>query len=277
MTGSPGDPVRGLLKRSRFVPISRATRNRPRSRFSPWRGFMALGSQPRWTVRSADAQVGIDVGLRDYMLRVYNYMASGLALTGIVAYVAAYSGFYASIARTPLIWLVILAPLGLVMLMSYGAQRMQSTALQLVFWLYSGLMGLSLAMVFLVFTGTSVARGFFITAGTFAAMSLYGYTTQRDLSQFGSFLFMGLIGIIIASLVNMFIGSTALQFAISVIGVLVFTGLTAWDTQQIKEMYYEGDGSEMAGKKAIMGALRLYLDFINLFMMLMQLLGTRRD
>ena len=149
--------------------------------------------------------------------------------------------------------------------------------MQLVFWLYAGLMGLSLAMVFLVFTGASVARVFFITAGTFAAMSLYGYTTQRDLSQFGSFLFMGLIGIIIASLVNMFIGSTALQFAISVIGVLVFTGLTAYDTQQIKEMYYEGDGSEIAGKKAIMGALRLYLDFINLFMMLMQLLGTRRD
>jgi hypothetical protein len=138
-------------------------------------------------------------------------------------------------------------------------------------------MGLSLAMVFLVFTGASVARVFFITAGTFAAMSLYGYTTRRDLSQFGSFLFMGLIGIIIASLVNMFLASSALQFAISVIGVLVFTGLTAWDTQQIKEMYYEADGPEIAGKKAIMGALRLYLDFINLFMMLMQLLGTRRD
>jgi uncharacterized protein len=164
-----------------------------------------------------------------------------------------------------------------VMLMSFGAQRMQASTLQLVFWVYAGLMGLSLAMVFLVFTGASVARVFFITAGTFAAMSLYGYTTQRDLSQFGSFLFMGLIGIVIASLVNMFVGSTALQFAISVIGVLVFTGLTAWDTQQIKEMYYEGDGSEIAGKKAIMGALRLYLDFINLFMMLMQLLGTRRD
>jgi FtsH-binding integral membrane protein len=238
---------------------------------------MALGSQPRWTVRPADAQVGVDVGLRDYMLRVYNYMASGLALTGIVAYVAAYSGFYASIARTPLIWLVILAPLGLVLLMSYGVQRMQSSTMQLVFWLYSGLMGLSLAMVFLVFTGESVARVFFITAGTFAAMSLYGYTTQRDLSQFGSFLFMGLIGIIIASLVNMFLASSALQFAISVIGVIVFTGLTAWDTQQIKEMYYSADDYETGSKKAIMGALRLYLDFINLFMMLMQLLGTRRD
>jgi len=238
---------------------------------------MALGSQPRWTVQSTGAQVGIDVGLRDYMLRVYNYMASGLALTGIVAYVAAFSGFYESIARTPLMWLIILAPLGLVMWMSYGIQRMQASTAQMVFWLFSGLMGLSLASVFLYFTGASVARVFFITAGTFAAMSLYGYTTQRDLSQFGSFLFMGLIGIVIASLVNLFIGSTALQFAISVIGVLVFTGLTAYDTQQIKEMYYAGDGYEMAGKKAIMGALRLYLDFINLFMMLMQLLGTRRD
>jgi FtsH-binding integral membrane protein len=238
---------------------------------------MALGSQPRWTARSAATQVGIDVGLRDYMLRVYNYMASGLALTGIVAYVAAASGFYAQIARTPLIWLVILAPLGLVMVMSFGMQRMRASTLQSIFWLYAGLMGLSMAMIFLVFTGTSIARVFFITAGTFAAMSLYGYTTRRDLTQFGSFLFMGLIGIIIASLVNMFVASSALQFAISVIGVIVFTGLTAWDTQQIKEMYFEADGAEIAGKKAVMGALRLYLDFINLFMMLMQLMGTRRD
>ena len=240
---------------------------------------MALGSQPRWTVRPADTAVGIDVGLREYMLRVYNYMASGLALTGIVAYVAAASGFYLSIAHTPLIWLVILAPLGLVMLMSFGVQKMQASTLQLVFWGYSALMGLSLAVLFMVvYPGASIARVFFITAGTFAAMSLYGYTTRRDLSQFGSFLFMGLIGIIIASLgQHVRRLDSALQFAISVIGVIVFTGLTAWDTQQIKEMYYEGDGAEIASKKAIMGALRLYLDFINLFMMLMQLLGTRRD
>ena len=157
-----------------------------------------------------------------------------------------------------MIWLVILAPLGLVMLMSFGINRMTASTLQMVFWLYSGLMGLSLASVFLVFTGTSIARVFFITAGTFGAMSLYGYTTRRDLSQFGSFLIMGLIGVIIASLVNMFIASSALQFAISVIGVLVFVGLTAWDTQQIKEMYYAGDDAETAGKKSIMGALRLY-------------------
>ena len=238
---------------------------------------MALGSQPRWTVRPAAAEVGIDVGLREYMLRIYNYMASGLALTGIVAYLGAHSGLYQSIAHTPLIWVVMLAPFGLVMWLSFGINRMSASTAQLVFWLYAGLMGLSLASIFLVFTGTSIARVFFITAGTFAAMSLYGYTTRRDLSQFGAFLFMGLIGIIIAGLVNLFIASSALQFAISVIGVIVFTGLTAWDTQQIKEMYYVSDDGEIAGKKAIMGALRLYLDFINLFMMLIQLLGVRRD
>jgi uncharacterized protein len=238
---------------------------------------MAYGSQPRWTDRSAATQLDVDVGLREYMLRIYNYMASALALTGIVAYVFANSGMYMSIARTPAIWLVMLAPLGLVLVLSFGIQKLSATAAQAIFWLYAALMGISLASVFLVFTGASVARVFFITAGTFAAMSLYGYTTKRDLSQLGAFLFMGLIGIVIASLVNIFVGSTALQFAISVIGVLVFTGLTAYDTQTIKEMYYEGDGYEIASKKAVMGALRLYLDFVNLFMMLMQLLGVRRD
>ena len=239
---------------------------------------MALGSQPRWTVRPAiGAEVDIDVGLRDYMLRIYNYMASGLALTGIVAYVFAQSGLYIAIARTPLIWLVMLAPLGLVMWLSFGINRMQAATAQALFWVYAALMGVALASVFLVFTGESVARVFFITAGTFGAMSLYGYTTQRDLSQWGSFLFMGLIGIIIASLVNIFLASSALQFAISVIGVIVFVGLTAYDTQQIKEMYFENDDAQTAGKKAIMGALRLYLDFINLFMMLLQLFGSRRD
>jgi FtsH-binding integral membrane protein len=239
---------------------------------------MALGSQPRWTVRpSVGAQVDIDVGLRDYMLRIYNYMASGLALTGIVAYVFAQSGMYLSLAQTPLIYLVMLAPLGLVMWLSYGINRMSASSAQALFWVFAAVMGLSMASIFLRFTGESIARVFFITAGTFAAMSFYGYTTRRDLSQFGSFLMMGLIGIILASLVNLFIGSSALQFAISVIGVLVFTGLTAWDTQQIKEMYVAYDDGEAAGKKSIMGALRLYLDFINLFMMLMQLTGTRRD
>src|SRR3984893_15081472 len=213
---------------------------------------MALGSQPRWTVRpAASGEVDVDVALRDYILRIYNYMASALALTGIVAYVFAQSGLYQQLAQTPLNWLVMLAPLGLGIWISYGMNRMQAATAQLLFWVFAAVMGLSLASVFLVFTGASIARVFFITAGTFAAMSLYGYTTKRDLAQFCSFLMMGLIGIIIASLVNMFLASSALQFAISVIGVVVFVGLTAWDTQQIKEMYYEGDGSEIAGKKAI--------------------------
>jgi FtsH-binding integral membrane protein len=239
---------------------------------------MAIGSQPRWTVQSADTQVGIDVGLRNYMLRIYNYMASALALTGIVAYVfAGYLETNRALVHSPVMWLIILAPFGLVMLLSFGINRLSAAAAQGIFWLYAGLMGLSMSTIFLTYTGSSIARVFFITAGTFAAMSLYGYTTRRDLSQIGSFRFMGLIGIVIASLVNMFIASSALQFAICVIGVIVFVGLTAWDTQSIKEMYYEGDGSEIASKKAVMGALRLYLDFVNLFMMLIQLLGVRRD
>lgn len=242
---------------------------------------MALGSQPRWTVRPAVGQVqaDIDVGLRDYMLRIYNYMASGLALTGIVAYVFAQSGLYAQAAQTPLIWLIMLAPLGLVMWLSFGIERMQASTAQALFWAFATLMGLSLASIFLRFTGESIARVFFITAGTFGAMSLYGYTTKRDLSQIGSFLIMGLIGIVIASIVNIFLASSALQFAISVIGVIVFVGLTAWDTQRIKEAYYQyqyADG-QGASKQAIMGALTLYLDFINLFVMLLQLLGARRD
>jgi uncharacterized protein len=244
---------------------------------------MALGEQPRWTVRpAAGAGVEIDVGLRDYMLRVYNYMASGLALTGIVAYGAAIGGadsFIAHIYRTPLMWLIILAPLGFVMVLSYGINRMQASTAQLLFWLFAGVMGLSLSTIFLVYTGASIARVFFITAGTFAGMSLYGYTTRRDLSGMGAFMFMGLIGIIIAMLVNIFLQSPALYFAISVIGVFVFVGLTAWDTQRIKEMYFSyqyADGQTVT-KTAVMGALALYLDFINLFMFLLQLFGTRRD
>ena len=219
----------------------------------------------------------IDAGLRTHMQRIYGYMAGGLALTGLVAYLAAASGFYQSIAATPLIWLVMLAPLGFVLVLSFGIQRMAAGTAMLLFWLYAAVMGLSLGGVFLVFTGESIARVFFITAATFGAMSLYGYTTRSDLSRFGSFLMMGLIGIVIASLVNIFIGSSALQFAISIIGVIVFVGLTAYDTQRIKEMYLESDTGEIAGKKAVLGALALYLDFINLFMMLLQLFGHRRD
>ena len=170
-----------------------------------------------------------------------------------------------------------LAPLGFVFFLGAKIRTMSVGAAQLTFWLFAAAMGLSLASIFLVFTGESIARVFFITAGTFGAMSLYGYTTKRDLSAWGSFLFMGLIGIIIASLVNMFMASSALQFAISVIGVLVFTGLTAYDTQRIKEMYYEVDGSDVVARKAIMGALSLYLNFINMFVMLLHLFGTARE
>jgi uncharacterized protein len=239
---------------------------------------MAYGSQPRWTDRSAATQLDIDVGLRDYMLRIYNYMASALALTGIVAWVfAGYLETNRALLHSPVMWLIILAPLGLVMMLSYGLNRLSLPAAQGLFWLYAALMGLSMSTIFLAYTYSSIARVFFITAGTFAAMSLYGYTTRRDLSRFGSFLFMGLIGIVIAMLVNIFLQSPAIYWAISVVGVLVFTGLTAYDTQSIKEMYYEGDGNEIAGKKSIMGALRLYLDFINLFMMLLRLMGSARD
>jgi len=238
---------------------------------------MAYDSGNRWAARTATPQVGIDAGLREYMLRVYNYMAGGLAITGIVAYVAAATGFYQAVVGTAIFWVVVFAPLALVLLLSFRIQSMSLGAAQLTFWCYAALVGLSLAGIFLVYTGASIARVFFITAATFLAMSLYGYTTRTDLSRFGAFLFMGLIGIIIAGLVNMFVGSTAVQFAISVIGVIVFVGLTAWDTQQIKEMYYVGDADVVAGKKSIMGALKLYLDFINLFVLLMQLMGQRRN
>src|ERR1700686_3563518 len=233
-------------------------------------------SNARRTSRGMDAPlwVGaqIDAGLRAHMQRVYGYMAGGLALTGIVAYAAAASGFYQAIAATPLIWIVMLAPLGFVLVLSFGIQRMSAGMAMVLFWIYAAVMGLSLGGIFLVYTGTSIARVFFITAATYGAMSLYGYTTRSDLSGFGSFLLMGLIGI-----VNIFIESSALQFAISIIGVIVFVGLTAYDTQRIKEMYLESDTDEIAGKKAVLGALALYLDFINLFMLLLQLFGQRRQ
>lgn len=224
----------------------------------------------------AGTDVQIDEGLRAYMLRVYNYMVTGLALTGAIAYIVASTpAVFNAIFGSGLQWVVILAPLGLVMFLSARINKMSAAAAQISYWIFAGLMGLSLASVFVIYTGESIARVFFITAATFAAMSLYGYTTKRDLTALGSFLMMGLIGIIIAMVVNLFIGSTMVQFVISVLGVLIFTGLTAYDTQKIKEMYNEVDGSEIAGKKAIMGALRLYLDFINLFLMLLHLFGNR--
>jgi FtsH-binding integral membrane protein len=220
----------------------------------------------------------IDAGLRKFLLSVYNYMASGLALTGLVAYAAAETGLYASLVKTPLLfWGVVLAPLALVFLLSFRIEKLSLGAAQTAFWAYAGLVGLSLAGIFLMYTGVSIARTFFITAATFLAMSLYGYTTRTDLARFGSFLMMGVFGIIVAGLVNMFLASSALQLAISVIGVIVFVGLTAYDTQRIKEIYLGGDSSIVAGKKAIMGALALYLDFLNLFILLLQLTGDRRS
>lgn len=225
--------------------------------------------------RTRDEAV-VDEGLRAYMLRVYNYMAMGLGLTGVVAYAVSSSpAIMQAIFGSGLMWVAILAPLGLVFFLSFRIHAMKPATAQFVYWLYAGLNGVAFSVIFIAYTQTSIARVFFITAGTFAAVSLYGYTTKRDLTGWGSFLFMGLIGIIIASVVNMFMASSALHFAISVIGVLIFTGLTAYDTQKIKEMYYEGDEDGTATKKAVMGALRLYLDFINLFLMLLRLFGNR--
>ena len=227
------------------------------------------------TATKSEAQV--DQGLRSYMLRIYNYMATGLGLTGLTAYfVAITPSLFNAIYGTPLYWIVALAPLGFVFYLSARLHKISFSTAQTVFWIFSGVMGLSMAYIFIAFTGASIARVFFITAGTFAGMRLYGYTTKKDLSGWGSFLFMGLIGIIIASIVNIFLKSPMLYYVISWIGVLVFVGLTAYDTQRIKEMYYASDHPEISGKKAIMGALKLYLDFINLFIMLLHIFGQRR-
>ena len=217
-----------------------------------------------------------DAGLRAHMLRVYNYMCAGLILTGVVAFAISSSPAAVSlIFGTPLKWVAMLAPLGFILALSFGVHRMKFTTLQMVFWAFAAAMGVSMASIFLVYSGQSIARVFFITAGMFAATSLYGYTTKRDLSKLGSFMFMGLIGILIAMVVNIFLASSALQFAISILGVLIFTGLTAWDTQRIKETYSEAHGHETAGKLAIMGAVALYLDFVNMFQFLLMLLGNR--
>jgi uncharacterized protein len=228
----------------------------------------------------------IDEGLRAYMLKVYNYMAIGLAVTGVVAFMAANAAigpngqlteFGQAIYLSPLRWVIMLAPLGAVLFLSFRIDRLSVAAAQAVFWGFSAVMGLSLSSIFLIYTGQSITQVFFVTAAAFGSLSLYGYTTKRSLSGMGSFLIMGLFGVIIAMIVNMFMQSSALQFAISVIGVLVFAGLTAYDTQRIKEMYFAGDDAAVMGRKAIMGALALYLDFINMFIMLLQLFGQSRE
>lgn len=214
-------------------------------------------------------------GLRTYMLSVYNYMALGLGLTGGVALLMVSSPALMQ-AIMPMMLLFILAPIALVFFLSFKINTMKFTTAQTVFWIYAALNGVAFSVIFMAYTYESIARVFFITAGMFAAMSLYGYTTKKDLTAWGSFLFMGLIGLIIASVVNMFVASSMLQFMVSIAGVIIFTGLTAYDTQSIKEDYVEGSSTEVAGKRAIFGALRLYLDFINLFLMLLRLMGDRR-
>jgi FtsH-binding integral membrane protein len=229
------------------------------------------------------------------MLKVYNYMGIGLVVTGLVAWFAAAAAtttdpnaavgqladgtlvtqWGALLYNSPLMWVVALAPLGFVFALSFGINRFSTGTAQILFWVFAGVMGLSLSSIFLVYTDASIAKVFFITAATFGAMSLYGYTTKRDLTGIGNFLIMGLIGLIIAMIVNIFLASSALDFAISAIGVLIFVGLTAYDTQKIKESYHESHGADVLTKGAIMGALSLYLDFINLFMMLLRLFGNR--
>ncbi|MFL4970367.1 MAG: Bax inhibitor-1/YccA family protein [Xanthobacteraceae bacterium] len=232
----------------------------------------------------------IDAGLRAHMIRVYNYMAIGVALTGLVAWFTFQAAATTTAAgglvltplgqtlfNSPLIWVLMLAPLALVFVLSLGINRLSAPAAQALFFVYAALLGLSLSTIFVAFTETSITRVFFISAAAFGGLSLWGYTTQRDLTGMGSFLIMGLIGIIIASLVNIFLGSSLLQFAISIIGVLVFTGLTAYDTQNIKEQYAEGYGHEANNKMAVFGALSLYLNFINLFQLLLSLTGQREE
>jgi FtsH-binding integral membrane protein len=255
---------------------------------------MAEFDRPTIAAGAGSAAV-VDQGLRSYMLRIYNYMTIGLVVTGVVAYFAnaaavssvpteyqfangiSLTPFGAAIYTSPLQWVIMLAPLAFVFALSFGINRMSAGAAQLTFWVFSAVMGLSLSSIFLVYTGQSIARTFFVSAAMFGAMSLYGYTTRRDLSGFGSFLLMGLIGIIIASVVNIWLASSALAFGISILGVLIFVGLTAYDTQRIKASYSESYGADVLAKGAIMGALSLYLDFLNLFLMLLRLTGNQRN
>jgi FtsH-binding integral membrane protein len=237
---------------------------------------------PRTTAQGFDPAIAVgvpraarDVGLRSHMLKVYNYMASGVLLTGIVAMLFASSGFAAQVMATPLRWLIILSPLAIVFAMSFGVNRMREGTMQMLFWAFAVLMGLSMSTVFLVFTGVSIAQTFFAVTAAFLGLSLYGYTTKKDLSGFGTFLIMGVVGLLVAMIVNIFLQSSTFHLVISAIGVLIFAGLTAYDTQKIKSVYYQVAGSDMVGKAAIMGALTLYLDFINMFQFLLSFMGSR--
>jgi FtsH-binding integral membrane protein len=247
---------------------------------------MANWQDPRTTGVNTAATVGVpraarDAGLRSYMLSVYNYMASGVLLTGIIALLfAPYAGQVLMNANgngmSGLGWIITLSPLAIVFAMSFGMNRMQTSTLQILFWAFAALMGLSMSTLFLAYTGVSIAQTFFATAAAYAGLSLYGYTTKRDLSGMGTFLIMGVVGLLVAMLVNMFLQSSAMALAISAIGVLLFAGLTAYDTQRIKSLYFYVQGTEMVGKTVIMGALQLYLDFINMFQFLLYFMGDRR-
>ncbi len=236
---------------------------------------------PRTTTGvNAAASVGVpraarDAGLRSYMLSVYNYMASGVLLTGIVALLFANSGLAEQVLSTPLRWVVMFAPLAFVLVMSFGLNRISTGTLQLLFWGFATVMGLSMSSIFLVFTGTSIAQTFFAVSVGFLGLSLYGYTTKRDLSGFGTFLIMGVVGLLVAMLLNLWLQSPAMMYAISAIGVLLFAGLTAYDTQKIKSTYAYVAGTDMMGKAVIMGALNLYLDFVNMFTFLLNFMGSR--
>ena len=235
----------------------------------------------RTTGRDPAIAVGVpraarDAGLRSYMLSVYNYMASGVLLTGIVALLFANSGMAAQVMATPLRWVIMLAPLAFVMVMSFGINRISTGTLQILFWAFATAMGLSMSTIFLVYTGTSIAQTFFAVSAAFMGLSLYGYTTKKDLSGFGTFLIMGVVGLLVAMVINIFLQSPAMQMAISAIGVLLFAGLTAYDTQKIKSMYAHVAGTDMMGKTVIMGALNLYLDFVNMFTFLLSFMGDRR-
>lgn len=221
------------------------------------------------------SEVAFEAGLRSYMLSIYNYMASAVLVTGIVALLFANSGLAAQVLSTPLRWVIMLAPLAFVMVLSFGINKLQTSTAQALYWAFAVVMGLSMSSIFLVFTGMSIAQTFFATAAAFVGLSLYGYTTKRDLSGFGTFLIMGVVGILVAMVLNIFLQSSALQLVISILGVLIFAGLTAYDTQRLKSMYFQIAGTDMMGKAVIMGALSLYLDFVNMFTFLLNLLGSR--
>lgn len=240
----------------------------------PSRNAQRFGSVPR-AGGDVDGRVTFDEGLRKHMLSIYNYMTSGILLTGIVALLAFTSGMAETIHFSALRWVVGLSPLAIVFAMSFGANRFSTGTLQLLFWGFATLMGLSLSSIFLVYTGGSIATTFFATAAAFAGLSLWGYTTKKSLSGMGSFLIMGLVGLIVAMVINLFLQSPAFHYAISFIGVLIFAGLTAYDTQRLKNEYQYLRGTEFAGKAVVLGALSLYLDFINMFQFLLSFLGNR--